>query len=156
MITKQCVSCGAEMAESADFCPKCGARQIAETTKFCESCGEKISIRAEICPKCGAPQESASKRFQTSTIPIQTSTTSTNVNPVTSVNNGKSKTTAGLLALFLGGLGVHKFYLGQMGLGILYLVLCETFIPAIIGFIEGIILLTMSDEKFQEKYPAKK
>lgn len=33
----------------------------------------------------------------------------------------KNKTTAGLLALFLGGLGVHKFYLGQTLAGVLYL-----------------------------------
>jgi TM2 domain-containing membrane protein YozV len=44
----------------------------------------------------------------------------------------KSKTTAGLLAIFLGGLGFHKFYLGQTGRGILYLVFCRTWIPSII------------------------
>ena len=41
-----------------------------------------------------------------------------------------------LLALFLGGLGIHKFYLGQTGLGVLYLVFSWTGIPSIIGFIE--------------------
>lgn len=66
----------------------------------------------------------------------------------------KSKTTAGLLALFLGGLGLHKFYLGRWGWGIIYLVLCFTFIPAIVGFFEGIVLLSMNEQKFQEKYSA--
>jgi len=64
----------------------------------------------------------------------------------------KDKTTAGLLALFLGGIGIHKFYLGRGGQGILYLIFCWTFIPAVIAFIEAIILLTMSDADFNLKY----
>ena len=57
----------------------------------------------------------------------------------------KNKTTAVLLAFFLGGLGAHKFYLGQTGLGILYLLFCWTFIPAVVAFIEFIILIVMDD-----------
>lgn len=64
----------------------------------------------------------------------------------------KSRVAAGLLAIFLGGLGVHKFYLGEVGLGVVYLVFVWTFIPALIGFIEGIIYLTMSDEAFAARY----
>lgn len=64
----------------------------------------------------------------------------------------KNKTTAGILALFLGGLGVHRFYLGQTGLGILYLVFFWTFIPAFVALIDGIIFLTQEDSKFNEKY----
>jgi TM2 domain-containing membrane protein YozV len=66
--------------------------------------------------------------------------------------NGKSKIAAALLAFFLGGLGVHKFYLGQIGLGFIYLLFFWTFIPAIIAFVEFIIYLTMSDEAFNNKY----
>lgn len=57
-----------------------------------------------------------------------------------------------LFALILGGVGIHKFYLGRVGQGILYLLFCWTFIPAVIGFIEGIIYLTMSDALFEERY----
>ncbi len=64
----------------------------------------------------------------------------------------KSKTTAILLTLFLGGFGAHKFYLGQTGLGILYLLFFWTFIPAIVALIELIIFLTMSEEAFAKKY----
>lgn len=64
----------------------------------------------------------------------------------------KSKTAAGLLALFLGGIGVHKFYLGKIGMGILYLCFCWTGIPAVVGFIEGIIYLCSNDENFQLKH----
>jgi TM2 domain-containing membrane protein YozV len=66
--------------------------------------------------------------------------------------NGKSKLTAALFALLLGGLGIHKFYLGSVGWGIGYLLFCWTFIPAIIGFIEGILLLVMSESDFNKKY----
>ena len=48
----------------------------------------------------------------------------------------KSRIAAALLAFFLGGFGVHKFYLGKIGQGFLYLIFCWTFIPAIIAFIE--------------------
>jgi TM2 domain-containing membrane protein YozV len=65
---------------------------------------------------------------------------------------GKSKIAAGVIALLLGGLGIHKFYLGRPGAGILYLIFFWTFIPAIVAFIEGIIYLTMSEEKFDAKY----
>ncbi len=66
--------------------------------------------------------------------------------------SGKNRIAAALFAIFLGGFGVHKFYLGQTGKGILYLVFCWTAIPGIIGFIEGIIYLTMSDEDFERKH----
>lgn len=64
----------------------------------------------------------------------------------------KSKTTAGLLAIFLGGLGFHKFYLGQTGWGVLYLVFCWTRIPSIIWVFEGISILTHSDDWRNDKY----
>lgn len=64
----------------------------------------------------------------------------------------KSKTTALLLCLFLGGFGAHKFYLGQTGLGILYLLFCWTFIPGLIAIIDLIVLLLMSEEAFNQKY----
>ena len=64
----------------------------------------------------------------------------------------RSKITAGILALILGGLGIHKFYLGKGGQGILYLIFCWTWIPSIIAFVEGIIYLTMDEDKFDQKY----
>ena len=56
------------------------------------------------------------------------------------------------LAFFLGAVGVHKFYLGRIVQGILYAAFCWTFIPAIIGFVEGIILACQSDEQFHYLY----
>jgi TM2 domain-containing membrane protein YozV len=97
--------------------------------KFCTTCGKPIHEKAEICPHCGVRQ------------PM-----------LASASKGRNKLTAGLLAIFLGGLGVHKFYLGQSTAGIIYLVLCWTGIPLVIGFIEGILLLVMSDADFDSKY----
>ncbi|MEL6938301.1 MAG: NINE protein [Cyanobacteria bacterium J06598_1] len=64
----------------------------------------------------------------------------------------KNKFVAALLAFFLGWFGVHKFYLGETGLGFLYLLLFWTAIPRIVSFIEGIILLCTSDRVFDAKY----
>jgi TM2 domain-containing membrane protein YozV len=64
----------------------------------------------------------------------------------------KSKTTAAILAFFLGGFGVHRFYLKQSGLGALYLLFFWTFVPAIVAFVDFIIFLTMDDNAFNAKY----
>lgn len=48
----------------------------------------------------------------------------------------KEGSTALLLCIFLGGIGVHKFYMGKTGLGVLYFLTCWTFIPAIVSFFE--------------------
>jgi TM2 domain-containing membrane protein YozV len=64
----------------------------------------------------------------------------------------KNKTVATVLAFFLGGLGVHKFYLGQNVAGFFYLIFCWTYIPSIIAFFEFIGLLMMSEQAFNAKY----
>lgn len=96
--------------------------------KFCSDCGAPIKVKAEICPNCGVRQHAGE------------------------APNGKSKVAAALFAFFLGGFGAHKFYLGQKGMGFLYLLFFWTFIPAFVAFIEFILLLAMSDAKFNEKY----
>ena len=63
----------------------------------------------------------------------------------------KSKIVAGILGILLGGWGAHKFYMGKIGMGILYLCLCWTGIPSLVGLIEGIIYLVESDEAFQAR-----
>ncbi|MFZ3590053.1 TM2 domain-containing protein [Bacillus sp. DJP31] len=64
----------------------------------------------------------------------------------------KSKIVAGILGILLGSLGAHKFYLGKIGMGLLYLIFSWTGIPGIIGLIEGILYLVKSDEEFHAKY----
>lgn len=60
------------------------------------------------------------------------------------VEPNKDKTVTALLAFFFGGLGLHRFYLGQW-YGLFYLILSWTFIPSLIGIIEGVVLFTKSD-----------
>src|SRR5262245_52895738 len=102
--------------------------------KYCTNCGSIISARAEICPKCGVRQLPGPRLIGRST------------------SSGRNRLAAALLAILFGGLGIHKFYLGRVGQGILYLLFCWTVIPALVGFIEGIIYLTMSDQDFEKKY----
>ena len=61
---------------------------------------------------------------------------------------GKRRILAAVLAFFLGGFGVHKFYLGDIKSGILYILFCWTGIPFILGWIDFFILIFESDEKF--------
>ena len=103
--------------------------------RFCTECGEIIKSRAEICPKCGVRQ-----------LPNNTG------NFGDPAPNGKSRITAALLAIFLGGLGIHKFYLGQNGAGIIYLLFCWTLVPLILSVIDFIVLVTMSDDSFDRSY----
>lgn len=77
------------------------------------------------------------------------------------IYEAKSKIAAGLFAILLGGLGVHKFYLGQTVPGVILLLISVFgwilfFIPniiiSIIVLVEGIIMLTKSDDEFQKIY----
>ena len=103
------------------------AASLAPYESYCRDCGGVIHARAEVCPKCGVRQRTA-------------------------MVAGRQRTTAAIFAIFLGNLGAHKFYLGQAGLGILYLLFCWTFIPAVVGLIEGIVYLSLSDESFNARY----
>ncbi|SJZ54909.1 TM2 domain-containing protein [Consotaella salsifontis] len=74
---------------------------------------------------------------------------------------GKNKILAGLLALFFGSLGVHKFYLGRIGAGLIMLLVfvfgwlllgVPSIFIGIIAFVEAILYLTRSDEAFYNLY----
>ncbi|MGO1370065.1 TM2 domain-containing protein [Senegalia sp. (in: firmicutes)] len=64
----------------------------------------------------------------------------------------KNKLVASLLAIFLGGFGIHKFYLGRTGQGIFMLLFAWTGIPEIIGIIQGVLMLVMTQRDFDRKY----
>ncbi len=110
------------------------AATLGPDQKYCHACATVLDARAELCPRCGVRQHFPA-------MPGMTVTAS-----------GKSRLAAALFAFFLGGFGVHKFYLGQIGLGVLYLVFSWTFIPAVVGVIEGILLLTQTDAAFAARY----
>ncbi|MDC7244161.1 MAG: NINE protein [Sphaerochaetaceae bacterium] len=66
-------------------------------------------------------------------------------------NNSKNRITAGVFAIILGTFGVHRFYLNKIGAGIINFLFCWTGIATIIGIVEGVIMLTQSDEDFRKQ-----
>lgn len=69
--------------------------------KYCTNCGSKLESSSQFCAKCGANQ---------------------NVGGRVTTKSNKSALTALLLCLFLGPLGIHRFYVGKIGTGILMLI----------------------------------
>lgn len=87
------------------------------------------------------------------------------LNAASGTTGEKSKIAAGLLAIFLGGIGIHKFYLGYTGPGLVFLLIntvgwvitifllgIPNIILGVIALIEGIIYLTKTDEEFEQTY----
>jgi TM2 domain-containing membrane protein YozV len=77
-----------------------------------------------------------------------------NWGPPSGANLECKKTTAGILALLLGGFGVHKFYLGYTSAGILQILITLLTCGAgsIVAVVEGIMYLTKSDHEFIQTY----
>lgn len=57
-----------------------------------------------------------------------------------------------ILAIFLGGLGIHRMYVGQFKTGIVYLLFVWTFIPSLLGLVDAIRYISMSESQFNKKY----
>lgn len=136
------------MAENV--CPQCGAPIDPGATE-CKFCGEKLAVQ-QAAQQVQQPQTVYVQQPQPQVVIQQAAPQQvymTGINPAWPV---KSKVAAGILAIFLGGIGVHKFYMGKIGMGILYILFCWTGIPACVGFIEGIIYLCSNDENFQLKH----
>jgi len=62
------------------------------------------------------------------------------------------RVTAGLLAIFFGGFGIHKFYLGKVLQGFVHFIFSFTLIPFIIGIMEGLKYLKATDQEFTIRY----
>ena len=106
----------------------------------CPECGKKVSDQSDSCIGCGYPLN-----------PLNFNSRISKINP-NHQQGRKSKGAAAGLAFFFGGVGLHKFYLEQPFQGLLYLFLCWTFIPAILGLIEGLNFIFMSQKTFTERY----
>lgn len=142
-----CPECTNSISDQSLSCPSCGLPTSKMTFLIkCPECSESISNQSISCNSCGLP---IAKPLPYKAVPPPLSTT----NHTTIVHiNRKSKGFAALLALFLGGFGIHKFYLGQTLWGILYLLFFWTFIPAIISLFEVFILLFMNDSEFNRRF----
>lgn len=137
MKTLKCEHCGAPLGatDSRTYkCPYCGTEQVNEN--YVEKQAPRPSFTQNVGSTYTPPQNQVPTSYG-QTQPAERSS---------------DKLIAGLLALFLGSFGVHHFYLGKIGKGILYALLSWTGIPAILGFIQGILILTMSDASFRSKY----
>ncbi len=115
-----CRNCGKEVPAQAIACVGCGAAPL-RGNRYCQSCGAETQPQAFVCVKCG-------------------------VRLGAGAHGGRSQLAAGLLGVLLGGLGVHRFYLGYTAIGVAQLVvsLATCGLGAIWGFIEGILILTGS------------
>jgi len=91
-------------------------------SKVCPACHLTLDTSTAVCPRCGLVQPP--------------------------LGPGKNRLVAAALALILGGFGLHKFYLGRMWTGFLYLVLSWTGIPSLIAWIEGIGYLIKNDDRW--------
>ncbi|MBR4881084.1 MAG: NINE protein [Clostridia bacterium] len=126
----------------SNLCPQCGAPAPENAVK-CEYCGAAITNNNV------ESTQPANVQVQPQTVYVQQPQGADAARANWPIKN---KMVAGILAILLGGLGIHKFYLGKTVMGILYILFCWTYIPSIIGLIEGIMILCSNDENFQIKY----
>nr|MDO8117984.1 NINE protein [Candidatus Sigynarchaeota archaeon] len=173
-----CMFCGMQVAAKSNFCPFCGASRklvemknevplTQETPNTCPSCHEDIDrAGAKYCHGCGfdfntsngTPNGNNTPVQETQAVPSAKYTVIPDTGPSKPVGSAPVPTkkadriVAGVLAILLGSIGVHKFYMGKIGHGILCILFCWTGIPALVGLIEGILYLTATDQEFQEKY----
>lgn len=136
-IHKFCRHCGADLAPGDAFCRKCGA-PVGRGNHYCWNCGKHTDENAVVCVHCGVQLGDFSGR------PYYAQ----QADP-----DAKSKIAAGLFGIFLGGLGIHNFYLGYTGKAVAQLILLllgivtfgiTSIIAGIWGFVEGILILTGS------------
>lgn len=110
---------------------------------FCTQCGNKLELNDTICSNCGRLIKGNKVVEEVEAIKVEE----------IKKTNSKNKIVAGLLGVFLGGFGVHNFYLGYYGKAIAQLLItvlsCCTlsFVSSIWGFIEGILILSGNIDK---------
>jgi len=123
------------------ICPFC-AEHVHMDAKKCKHCGETIDVVLRVAEEARSANRNQPNVYMNAA-----------VSTATSISRGtKSRAFAIILAFLFGGLGFHKFYLGQTFQGILYLMFCWTFIPAFIAFFEGIYYCFMTDQSFAQTY----
>jgi TM2 domain-containing membrane protein YozV len=137
---------------------------MSQPYKACPRCATPALLDANSCSKCGhvfsTPFGGPGNQTQMYPGPPQGMPNWQQPYPVAPQvpYTGKEKIPAGLLALFLGPLGIHLFYLGQNGVGIAYLLFTlltcgyGALITAPLSLVQGILYLCANDYDFQQKY----
>ena len=124
-----CKNCGEVMNDNQAICVKCGVK-TGEGNAFCANCGAPMAAEAEVCLNCGvAVKKAAANDF-----------------------GGKDKTTMIIICLFLGGLGIHNFMMGETKKGVVKIVASLCFgLGAILALIDLIKIATDKYEIDPEK-----
>ena len=123
----------------------------------CKYCGQMIEGSVKFCPHCGkSTAEEAPKAENTHTYESIPSPVVTPVPPAVPAVEQKSRLVAGLMGIlfgiFLGGLGIHNFYLGYTKKGLTQLLICILGACLVVGplvsgiwcLVEGIMILSGS------------
>lgn len=151
----KCPECQSEISDNATSCPKCG--YTFEKFKFCKFCGEKISEDSVVCTKCGRQVETTNQNaggivINNAASSSASSSASASASAASKANAVQERTpkeinknVALILCIFLGWLGVHKFYEGKVGLGVLY---ACTFGLGSIGWFIDIILIALKPNPY--------
>lgn len=133
----------------------------------CPECGKQYSTQEKVsrvkCPYCGAEtnvsyseNEPTSNQERWQQFNQQASAVVDDV--FSNGPSGKSRGVAGLLALFLGSVGLHYFYMGKTNAGVLFLVAtllsCGVLgiITQIVSIIQGVLFFTSTQEEFERKW----
>lgn len=115
---------------------------------FCHNCGKEIDDNAVVCPDCGVPTTNYQQAQQQPNIVINNS--NSNANVVNGFGVGispKSRTVAALLCFFLGLIGIHRFYVGKIGTGLIWM-----FTFGLFGFGAIIDFIMIIFGAFRDKY----
>lgn len=107
-----CKNCGSPMVSGSNYCNNCGV-PAGNGRNFCPNCGRPVSVVARDCPHCGNHFEN--QGFAPPPPP--------GFYPYSMGMEYRSRMVAALLAIFLGTLGIHNFYLGYTSKAITQLLL---------------------------------
>ncbi len=159
-----CPECLQEISDQATSCPRCGfprtpKEKLAMIWDFedadyiyvnCPNCGKNSKIKKNIATKTNYGYSLFGDGSCTCGLVFDIITKPADISKVV-VYQPSRRSTAGILALFLGGIGIHHFYLGRPLAGFSNIFFCWTFIPAILAFVTAIQYFSMTDDAFNQK-----
>ncbi|MBO5332940.1 MAG: TM2 domain-containing protein [Clostridia bacterium] len=118
-----CKNCGQPLNPNQAICLNCGVK-VGDGTTFCANCGNPVQPGAEVCMSCGFAVKKAGSDLA-----------------------GKDKLTMILICLFLGGIGIHNFMMGETKKGVVKIV--ATFCCGLGGILALIDLIKIATDKYE-------